>query len=84
MDQTLKLGSREHLEQIPAVTVTFVQVTFVQAWTGQDQNEVRARSRKGQGKVNKVRSSKVKAKSGQGQSKVKGRSRQVQGNVKAR
>ena len=31
LDQTLKVGSREHLEQISAVTVTFVQVTFVLA-----------------------------------------------------
>ena len=30
-NQTLKVGAREHLEQIPAVTVTFVQVTFVLA-----------------------------------------------------
>ena len=29
-DETLKVGSREHLEQIPTVTGTFVQVTFVQ------------------------------------------------------
>ena len=28
---TLKVGSCEHLEQIPTVTGTFVQVTFVQA-----------------------------------------------------
>ena len=28
-DQTLKVGSWEHLEQIPTVTVTFVQATFV-------------------------------------------------------
>ena len=30
-DETLKLGSWEHLEQIPAVTVTFLQATFVKA-----------------------------------------------------
>ena len=28
-DQTLKVGSWEYLEQIPIVTVTFVQATFV-------------------------------------------------------
>ena len=28
-DQTLKVGPCEHLEQIPTVTVTFVQATFV-------------------------------------------------------
>ena len=28
-DETLKVGSWEHLEQIPTVTVTFVQATFV-------------------------------------------------------
>ena len=30
-DQTLKVGSWEHLKQIPTVTVTFVQSTFVLA-----------------------------------------------------
>ena len=30
-DETLKIGSWEHLEQIPTVTVTFVQAIFVQA-----------------------------------------------------
>ena len=30
-DQTLKVGSWEHLEEIPTVTVTFVQATFVLA-----------------------------------------------------
>ena len=30
-DQTLKVGSWEHLEQVPTVTVTFVQATFVLA-----------------------------------------------------
>ena len=30
-DQTLKVGSWEHLEQIPTVTVTFVQAIFFQA-----------------------------------------------------
>ena len=30
-DQASKLGSWDHLEQIPTVTVTFVQATFVQA-----------------------------------------------------
>ena len=29
-DGTLNVGSWEHLEQIPTVTVTFVQATFVQ------------------------------------------------------
>ena len=29
LDQTLKVGSWEHLEQIPTVTVIFVQATFV-------------------------------------------------------
>ena len=28
-DKTLNIGSWEHLEQIPTVTVTFVQTTFV-------------------------------------------------------
>ena len=28
-DKTLNIGSLEHLEQIPTVTVTFVQTTFV-------------------------------------------------------
>ena len=28
-DETLKIGSLEHLEQIPTVTATFVQATFV-------------------------------------------------------
>ena len=28
-DETLKIGSWEHLEQIPTVMVTFVQATFV-------------------------------------------------------
>ena len=28
-DQTLKVGSLEHLEEIPSVTVTFVQASFV-------------------------------------------------------
>ena len=28
-DETLKLGSWEHLEQIPTVMLTFVQATFV-------------------------------------------------------
>ena len=28
-DETLKVGSLEHLEQIPTVKVTFVQATFV-------------------------------------------------------
>ena len=28
-DETLQVGSWEHLEQIPTVTVTFVQATFV-------------------------------------------------------
>ena len=28
-DQTLKIGSWKHLEQIPAITVTFVKATFV-------------------------------------------------------
>ena len=28
-DETLKVGSCEHLEQIPTVRVTFVQATFV-------------------------------------------------------
>ena len=31
LDQTLKVGSWEHLEQIKTVTVTFVQATFVLA-----------------------------------------------------
>ena len=30
-DETLKIGSWEHLEQIPTVMVTFVQATFVLA-----------------------------------------------------
>ena len=30
-DQTLKVGSWDHFEQIPTVTVTFVPATFVQA-----------------------------------------------------
>ena len=30
-DQTLKVGSWDHFEQIPTVTVTFVQATFVLA-----------------------------------------------------
>ena len=30
-DETLKVGSWEHLEQTPTVTVTFVQATFVRA-----------------------------------------------------
>ena len=30
-DETLKIGSWEHLEQIPTVMVTFVDATFVQA-----------------------------------------------------
>ena len=30
-DETLQVGSWDHLEQIPIVTVTFVQVTFVLA-----------------------------------------------------
>ena len=30
-DETLMEGSWEHLEQIPTVTMTFVQATFVQA-----------------------------------------------------
>ena len=30
-DETLKIGSWEHKEQIPTVTVTFVQAIFVQA-----------------------------------------------------
>ena len=30
-DQTLNVGSWEHLEEIPNVTVTFVQATFVLA-----------------------------------------------------
>ena len=30
-DQTLKVGSWDQLEQIPTVTVTFVQATFVLA-----------------------------------------------------
>ena len=30
-DQTLKVGSWEHLEEIPTVTVTFIQATFVLA-----------------------------------------------------
>ena len=30
-DQTLKVGGWEHLEEIPTVTVTFVQATFVLA-----------------------------------------------------
>ena len=30
-DGTLQVGSWEHLEQIPTVTVTFVQAIFVQA-----------------------------------------------------
>ena len=30
-DQTLKVGSRDHLEQIPTVNVTFVQAKFVLA-----------------------------------------------------
>ena len=28
-DETLKIGSWEHLEQIPTVMVTFVEATFV-------------------------------------------------------
>ena len=28
-DETLKIGSLEHLEQIPTVMLTFVQATFV-------------------------------------------------------
>ena len=62
-DETLKIGSLEHLEQIPTVTLTFVQATFVlvtfghfrkisavtdMIWT---KGKVKARSRKGQGKV---------------------------------
>ena len=30
-DQTLKVGSWDHLEQIPTVMITFVQVTFALA-----------------------------------------------------
>ena len=30
-DKTLNLGSWEHLEQIPTLTVTFIQATFVLA-----------------------------------------------------
>ena len=30
-DETLKVGSWEHLEHIPTVTMTFVQATFVLA-----------------------------------------------------
>ena len=30
-DETLKVGSCEHLEQVPTVTMTFVQATFVLA-----------------------------------------------------
>ena len=31
LDETLQIGSWEHLERIPTVTVTFVQALFVQA-----------------------------------------------------
>ena len=42
VDETLKIGSWEHLEQIPT---TLVQVTFVKS-------KVKERSRQGQDKIN--------------------------------
>ena len=77
-DETLQVGSWEHLEQIPTVTVTFVQATFVlvtfvhirniSAVTDTVKGKVNARSRQCQGKV--------KARSRQGQGKVNARLRQ--------
>ena len=91
MDKTLKVASREYLEQIPAVTVTFVQVAFVQV-TFVLATFVHIRNNsavidpiffqtlevcwKGQAKF--------KARSRQGQGKVKANLRQGQGKVKAR
>ena len=92
-DQTSKVGSLDHLWQMPAVIVTFVQATFVLAtfvheclscyWSKQGQGKVKsvkAKSRQGEGKVRaRSRQGKIKVKVGS-----KERSRRGQGEVKAR
>ena len=64
----MKVGSWEHLEQIPTVMVTFVQATFVQLLLTRFGLNFKG---------------KVKAKSMQARGKVRERSRQGQGKVKA-
>ena len=60
----------EHLEQIPTVSVAFVQTTFV---SREGQSRAKAMSREGQGKA--------KAWSRRGQGKDKERSRQHKHNL---
>ena len=96
-DETLQVGSWEHLEKIPTVKVTFVQIVFVLVtfvhirniscyWHDLDQT-LKARSRQSQCKVESrlgKGQGKVKAGSRQGQGKFMARSRRGLGKVKAR
>ena len=81
-DETLKVGSCEHLEQIPTVRVIFVHATFVLATFVYIRNisaatdKVKARSWQCQ--------SQFKTRSGQVHCKVKERIRQGKSKVKAR
>ena len=67
-DETLKVGSWEHLEHIPTVLETSVHIRNISAVTDTVKGKVNARSRQCQGKV--------KARSRQGQGKVNARLRQ--------
>ena len=96
-DETLQVGYWEHLEKIPTVKVTFVQIVFVLVtfvhirniscyWHDLDQT-LKARSRQSQCKVESrlgKGQGKVKAGSRQGQGKFMARSRRGLGKVKAR
>ena len=78
-DQSLKVGSWEHLEQVPIVRVPFVRATFlyfrnIADVTEQILTRLKAKSRHDQRKV--------KAKSRQGQGNDKARSKQGQGKAK--
>ena len=76
-DETLQVGSWEHLEQIPTVTVTFVRAIFVQA-TFVLVTFVHIRN------ISAVTDTIWTKLWRQGQGKVKARSRHGQGKVKAR
>ena len=90
-DETLKVGSWEHLEQIQTGRVPFVPVICPYQeylnyyWHNLDQI-LKAMSRQGQGKVNassREGKGKIRARSMEARSKVKARLGRYQGNGKA-